>query len=665
MNILIPDSWLREYLKTDATPAQIQKYLSLCGPSVERLIHQDNDYVYDIEVTTNRVDMMSVFGIAREAAAILPEFNLPARCGIIPTYDSKLPDRSLGLEIVNDPKLCRRILAIKLENVKITPSHPQVISRLEAVGQRPLNNVVDITNYVMWEAGHPIHAFDYDKIKSGKIIIRQAKKGESLVTLDGKKHIMLGGEMVFDDGEGTLIDLPSVMGTKNTIVDGDTRNVLLFIENSDPKLVRFASMSHSIRTQAAVVNEKEPDPETAKITIARAVKLLADLYSINPASRLVDLYPHPVKPVSVKVTQSRIDTYIGDRLEPKDIIRILKSLGFETKTDAKNKTGLYHVTPPIWRSRDIRLDVDIIEEIARIYGYHRIKSTLPGGSIPINTKSQNLVWEDEIKSKMRDWGYTEIYTYSMISPEMMDLTGQDPKFAYKITNPLSREWIYMRPQLFASILSVVSQNISYKDSLSLFELSQVYGFNGQLLPHTRQNLTVIWTGEKFQTAKGLAERIFEVFGIGFPARRSVADGRFSRTALDLSIFGTVGMVNPALLSKMGITGEVTALDLDFDELVKQANTQKTYIPLPKFPPAFENLALVIPENTFIGDVIAALKKAHPYVFDIILFDTYRNIRTLRVTYLDPDGNLTAQSIQAARRQILEQAAEKFGIHLKQ
>ena len=255
MNILIPHSWLSDFLETNAKPEKIAEFLSLCGPSVEKLEKVGDDWVYDIEVTTNRVDMMSVYGVAREASVILPQFGYQARLKKYnPDEINKFVSHKinkfvsdeikgggkLDFKISNNPALCKRILAIKLENVELGPSPSWLSSRLSKVGQRPLNNAIDITNYVMWEIGHPIHVFDYDRLKRQKILVREAKKGESLTTLDGIKYNLNGGEVIFDDGAGEIIDLPGIMGTANTVVTPETKNVLLWIESIEPVRIRRA-----------------------------------------------------------------------------------------------------------------------------------------------------------------------------------------------------------------------------------------------------------------------------------------------------------------------------------------------------------------------------------------------------------------------------------------
>ncbi len=238
MNILIPDSWLRDYLKTKATPKQIKDCLSLCGPSVERIYTVNGETVYDIEITTNRVDAYSVRGIAREAAVILPQFGIDAKMLSVDSVDLKGREyrkaHPLDISIDNTHGFCGRILAMKLGSVRIGQSPKWMQRRLQLVGQRPINNLIDITNYVMWEIGHPVHAFDYDRLTQKKIIVREAKKGEHAVTLDNIHHTFMGGELIFDDGKGEIIDIPGIMGTANTVVTDGTKNVLLFHRKHGP-----------------------------------------------------------------------------------------------------------------------------------------------------------------------------------------------------------------------------------------------------------------------------------------------------------------------------------------------------------------------------------------------------------------------------------------------
>jgi len=664
MNILIPDSWLRDFLKTKATPKQIKENLSLCGPSVERVNTIGAETVYDIEVTTNRIDSMSVNGIAREAAAILPEFNVEAKYipPKIPTVANIQGTKPLGITIKNNPNLCHRILAIKLENVTLGDSPKWLKDRLELVGQRPLNNIIDITNYVMWEMGHPIHAFDFDRLTSKKIIVREAKKGEHLTTLDNKTHTLKGGEIIFDDGSGKIIDLPGIMGTENTVITDKTKNVLLFIENSDPSKIRYASMGLAIRSQAAVLNEKGPDPELALQTILRAIMLAKEIAGGKVASRLTDIYPHPQVQKTVTLEQKKLDTYLGFSFPHLRAKRILETLGCKVI----EKKGIYSVVPPSSRLHDIQIPEDVIEEIARIYGYHNIVSKLPDKEPPVNIPEKNLIWEEEIKIRLRDWGYTEIYAYSMISEKLMDVFELDKKKAYKIANPLSEEWVYMRPSLWPSMLMTIKENLNYKKDLQLFELSMRYEYRENNLPIEKPTLLVAWTEHKFKEAKGLADAILTLFGIPYPTHIEVTKSLnwYSNSCVQLGSYGHMGEVNEQLLVAMNIHQPITILDLEIDELVRHANPIKKYVPIPKYPPIIEDLTFTLPEGMQVEQLINSLQLQNPLIQSVIPYDTYKNNRTFRITYLDLNKTLTLDDVKPIREKLIATAEKEFGATFK-
>src|SRR3990167_3479723 len=348
MNIKILDSWLREYLKTKAGAKTIADLLSLTSVSVERLEkYGKNDLTYDIEVTTNRPDLMSVVGLAREAAAVLQQFGNQAE--FIPPQISK-PQKvkeKLVINIKNNPKLVGRITTI-IMSVDLKQSPQYIKDRLETGSIRSINNVIDVTNYVMREIGHPAHVFDYDRLTTKALIIRESKKGESIVTLDNKEHILGGGDIVADDGFGKIIDLLSVMGTQNSVVTDKTKRILFFIDNCDQDRIRKTSMSLNIRSEAAVLNEKVVDPEMAMDAMLRGIELFQEIANGKLLSDILDLYPN--KPSSKHI-----------EISPKE--------------------NILRITTPSWRNKDIEIPEDIIEEIARIYGYHKLPSVLP----PLNS----------------------------------------------------------------------------------------------------------------------------------------------------------------------------------------------------------------------------------------------------------------------------------------
>jgi len=605
MNILIPDSWLREYLETNATPKDIQRCLSLCGPSVERLHKKDGDFIYDIEVTTNRVDCMSVYGIAREAVAILPQFGFQA--SLKPLITTKLTTGAIsGLTIKNDPKLCKRILALKINNINIEPSPKWLFDRLESVGIRPINNLVDITNYVMWEVGHPTHVFDFDRISTGKMIIREAVKNEKIMTLDDKTYVLKGGEVVIDDDHGKIIDLPSIMGTANSVVIPQTISALFFVDSVESPKVRFASMSHSIRTQAAALLEKNVDPELGLTAIFRMAKILKDILPQSKISPLLDIYPHKpeINPITINI--AKFNDFIGVNLDPVKIINILKSLNFQVKITKSVLT----VTPPSYRAHDIRIPEDLIEEVARVYGYHNIPSVLITGSLPDKPHDQTFSWEEKIKTSLKYLGFTESYTYSMVN---------DSPDGLKISNPLSSEWTQLRTGLTPSHLKLISENIGKDKQLSFFEIADVYLPQKHGLPIEESRLIVSSNSSDYYKFKGHLETFLS----------------------DLRIQN--------LIPGIKFIEQSFIWEISVNQLITHAKTVKTYTPISKFMPLIEDFNITLSTN--YADLEEKIKSFSPLISTIELTDKFNSKLTIRLTFLSSDKQLTKEDIASIRTRI--------------
>ncbi|MBI4034894.1 MAG: phenylalanine--tRNA ligase subunit beta [Candidatus Chisholmbacteria bacterium] len=627
MNLLVPHSWLLEHLDTKAKPADIQRYLSLCGPSVEQITQVDGEPIYHIEVTTNRVDMMSVYGIAREAAAILPQFKIKASLKKINHKPFTISHKPLDITIKNNPHLCHRILAIKLSDVKLGPSPKWLQDRLIQIGQRPLNNIIDITNFCMWELGHPVHAFDYDRLKKKTVIVRTAKKGERLTTLDDKTHTLKGGEVVFDDGTGQIIDLPGIMGTQNTVVTHTTKNVLLWIESIVPEKIRLASMGLNIRSQAAILNEKGVDPELGLTAILQSIKLSQTIAGAQVASRLVDIYPYPPKSVTTTLNQQTIDTYLGIHLEPKKITKILTSLGCIVNL----RSNIYYLTPPSWRSSDLLIPQDYIEEITRIYGYHNLPSILMATSIPDNPPDDNFQLEHQIKTWLADWGLTEIYTYSLVAQP-------DAKNNLKLTNPLTDDMIYLRQSLISSHLQVINQNKNKKD-ISIFEMANVYLPKPKNLPEHQLRLTLTTT-QDYAWLKGIIEALFQKLHLPSITFKPTANSTAAILSHTTQV-GTIGIVTPS----------ISAADLDVKTLISLSSLYPHYQPLPTTAPIIEDVTITLSPQTYLGPVITAIKSVSPLIESVTLKDRYQDNFTFTITYRHPKNQLTDQDIAPLRAKI--------------
>lgn len=693
MNILIPDSWLREHLKTKATPKQIADWLSLCSQSVEKISKVDNDFVYDIEITTNRPDCLSVYGIARELNAILPRFNLKAKLVSIVEEEITLPrvKKSLPLKvIIKDQSLCPRFTAIIFEAVSVKPSPKTVRDRLEKSGVRALNSVVDISNYLMLELGQPMHTFDYDKILGAKMILRQAKKGETIITLDGQRRVVPQETIIIEDGKKRIIDLCGIMGGKNSEVDKDTKRVLLFVQTYDPVRIRRTCQALSFRTEAASRFEKGVEPEGVIPAMKKAIVMFQDNCDARIVSQLIDLYPSPLKPKKVTLTQEKLDQIMGIKIDLSEAKKILDALGFQSTTcpEAKhvgvnNQKSAIIASVPHWRHDDISIPEDLIEEIARIYGYHRLPAVLPSFKPLKDAKAPNFSWEKRVKDGLKYWGFTEVYNYSLVSADLLKKTGFDPKKCLRLANPLSNEWEYMRPSLIPGILKTIVENQSREEEIKIFELSHVYLPQKGNLPDEKTILIGAITGEKFYQAKGVVEILLEELGIENPQFSLKIHEPIGSQIFNLKLWhpgrtgtiilekgnkkaklGRVGEINSSVLEKFGIEDRVTVFELDFEEILRRATTTKTYRPIPKYPSIIEDLAFVVPEKTLVGKIMEEVKRISQLITQVSLLDSYQDTRTFRITYQHPRRTLTDQEIKKIREKIILILKQKLSVRLK-
>lgn len=664
MNILVPDIWLREYLKTKATPSQLKEYLSLCGPSIERIYGTGKDTVYDIEITGNRPDAMSVMGVAREAATILPRFGIAATLAKDP-YKEKVifakVAKPLPLTLKTDSGLNPRWMSIIFDNVSVKTSPAWLRNYLELAGMRSINTVVDITNFLMRGLGQPAHVFDYDAIEGHTMTLRASKKGETLITLDGKKHTLPGGDIVIEDKSGKLIDLCGIMGGENSSVTEKTKRVILFVQTYHPLNIRKTSMALGHRTEAAGLFEKGLDTELVKPAFAEGIRLMREITGATIVSNVTDIYPSPYKPGTVTVSRKKIDAYIGI-LPSSAITAILTSLGFGVSQTKEAVT----VTVPSYR-RDVAIDVDVIEEIARVHGYHAIPSVLPPHAPPVTIPDPALIREEQLKIRLRDWGYTETYTYSMLSQAMMDMFSLDTTKAYTIANPLSSEWVYMRPSLVPSVLTALKANSERNPQAKLFELSMCYLWKAGDLPKETPMLAVATLGNTFYETKGIAEAIFDLIGIPFPHEGTGTshDAWFDPGyRLPLGEYGIVGVLHPKLCKAMGFSGAATMLVLDMHRMGERARVGKTYVPVPKYPSVHEDLSFIVPERFTVAPLMRALETGDPLVRRVTLLDTHEHTRTLHIEYQDPENNLTTERIVPVREKLIRLAEKQFGVTLK-
>lgn len=648
MDILILDSWLREFLITSAKPQEIAKYLSLCGPSVERVTKLGDDYLYHIEITTNRIDLASVYGIAREASAILPRFNIPAKLKYVKFQSNEFTfvKKVDYLSATIDKNLCSRFSTALIRDVKIGESTELIKKRLESANIRPINNIVDISNYIMLELGQPVHTFDYDKILGAKMILRESIKGENITTLDEKQFTLPGGDIVIEDGDGRLIDLAGIMGGKLSEVDSNTKNVLLFVQTYNPVNIRKTSMALSQRTEAASIFEKGIDEEVVGPAMLRAIQMFINLADGKPEKDILDIYPSPYKKKTIILSLASISEKIGIELSNHEISKILTDLGFDTNIHK----GLLTVTVFSTRSKDINIPEDVIEEIARIYGYHNLPSKIMNGDIPDRPEDSKFNFEKNIKDLVSGFGGTEIYTLALVSKDEVS------EKSLKIKNPLGPETEYLRTSIMPSLRAAAKENMGTINKFHLYEIANVYNPRLNNLPEETQMLSGIFNGYDYREAKGVVEAILERLFINYKFEAEESKGFGASQCAFIYVANTC-------IGKIGYLENTKLIyyEFDTDRLMSASPKVISFEPISKYPSQDEDITFHVPEHTHINDVINCISCLNNQIKSVeFVGDVFNDNYTIHIKYHDSAKTLNDQEVEKVRKEIISSVKNKFG-----
>ena len=651
MDIKFSHSHLLDYLNTKATPKQIAEYLSLCGPSVERVEKVEKDFIYSIEVTTNRIDTFSVYGIAREASTILPRFKIAAKLKGIKTDDKnyKFIKSVKYLKATVDHKLCQRFSAVLIKDVKVGESPEWLKSRLEAAETRPINNVVDISNYVMLTLGQPVHTFDYDKIKDSKMTLRESKKGEGITILDGKTFSLPGSDIVIEDGSGKLIDLAGIMGGNISKVDETTKNVLLFVQTYNPINIRRTSMALAQRSTAATIFEKGTGPESVTPAILMGIDLFKDLTKGIPEKQILDIYPKQYKEKKVFTTLGFIQKRLGIEILKTDITAYLNSLGFKTSW----KNSVLEVLVPSFRANDFEIEEDIVEEVARIYGYHNLPSTLMAGSLREEPANPIFKFETDVKNTLKGFSGVEVYTLSLVPKEFV---GEE---ALKLKNPLGEDTAYLRVSLMPSLIEAANENTGTVKKFHLFEMANVYIPQKGNLLNEDLRLGGIFSGHDYRGAKGTVESLLESLNISY-SFESQENKHFS-AGRSLSVIS-----NKKEIGKFGVIENLDLIYYEFDvkKLMESVQAVK-FNSIPKYPPQVEDLTFTLPAKTKIGEVMNAIRYVNSQISKLELRDIFENNFTFNVEYQSNEKTLTDNEVEELRKKIISILKSKFGATIKE
>ena len=579
----------------------------------------------DFEITNNRPDCYSIMGLAREAAAA---FGKPMRHHepVVKGSDAGSMYDKLDVEVEAE-NLCNRYTARMVANVKIGPSPKWMRQRLRANGVRPINNIVDITNYVMLEYGQPMHAFDYRYVGSGKIVVRESREGETLTTLDGNVRNLKPGMLVIAD-ETKPIGLAGIMGGENSEILPDTTTVVFESANFDGTSIRQTALALGMRTESSGKFEKNLDPMMTVPAVQRACELVELLSCGDVMDGMVDILNYVPAPKTLELEPEKINALLGTNIPREDMVKYLNLLEIPVEGNT------IHV--PSWRP-DLNLMADIAEEVGRSYGYNEIpitafKNATQGGYSP------EMLLEAKAGAACRAVGFSEIITYSFVSPSIFDqirLGADSPlRNTLKIQNPLGEDTSVMRTTALPSMLDILARNsANHNKAAKLYELAKVYlPVEGQVLPQEPKYLMLgtYGAGEDFFSLKGELDAVLEALRL--PAAQYTADtanpsyhpGRCARISIGGEDVGCMGQIHPLVAANYGMDCEVYCAEIRFDKLFALQLPEATYVPLPKHPAVTRDLAILCREEVTVGEAEAVITQAAGKLLrNIRLFDVYR------------------------------------------
>lgn len=646
-----------------------------------------NDAVLELDLTPNRGDALSITGVARDVAAILKkELKMPS-----PQFtegEEKIED--LAKIDIEDPDLCRRYVARVIKGIKIGPSPMWLQNRLRAAGIRPISNVVDITNYVMLELGQPLHAFDYDKLTNGHIIVRRAKGEEKIVSLDGAERTLNPDMLAITDESGPVA-VAGVMGGLDSEVTGDTVNVLIESAYFHPINIRRTSKALGLRSESSMRFEKGIDINGSLRAADRAVQLIQQLAGGTVVAGAIDNFPSPITEKTIQLRPWRVNWVLGVDIPKEQIKDIMERLQFRVQEQGDDLL----VTIPTFRP-DITGEWDMVEEVARLYGFNQIPETLPFGASTqgIRTPEQQLTWN--MRKVMTGCGFTEVITYSFVHPKIFDLMNlpQDSRFrnVVKLQNPLSEEQSVMRTVLVPSLLEVLQRNLNRRaQNGAIFEIARVfYPVEGQTLPEEVPVLAAVAIGNTPKTwnqparpmdfffMKGVAEQLIDSLGVvGAEFSRhqdpSFHPGRCAKIEINGQLLGVVGELHPNVIENYDLPARAVAMKLDLNVLNQANRPVKQYQGLPKFPMVERDLAVLVKQDVLAAEMLSIIKKAGGSLLrEIDIFDLYQGAQVpegyksvaFSMKFQAPDRTFTDEEINDKMQRITSSLTAQTGAELR-
>jgi len=664
-------NWLNDYIEIGDSVDEIAEILSNLGLPCEGIEHLDGDTVIDVEVTSNRGDCLSLLGIARElAAATGKELKTP---DVAPAESGKDVTEFAGVEIA-EPELCGRYTARIIEGVKIGPSPDWLRKRVEAVGLRTVNNVVDATNYAMMETGQPPHAFDYDKIADGKIIVRKAVAGERIVSIDGTTCELNPDMLIIADPNGPVA-VAGVMGGLDTEVSEATTTILLEDAYFDPVSIRKTSRKLALPSEAAYRFERIVDIEMIDWASKRTAQLITQVAGGKVAKGVVDIYPKKPAKKDVTLRLSRLKNLLGIEIPSEEVIRILSSLNFKPQT----RDGLIVCSVPSWRS-DIYHEVDLIEEVARVYGYDKIP-TEQKISIEVIPEDNRQKLVESIAAYLNGCGFYETINVAFVDAATAELFTEEGAKEHLGVNDVSRKSAnLLRQTLIGSLLTVLKTNVNAKNlPCKIFEIADTYvpANKKGALPVEKAKLALVCDSD-FRDLRGVIESLIKSIDRDAQTVFVPADLGWAETGAQILIngklSGVAGIVGRAVKEKLDFTDlSPCAAELDFETLLALQRSAVKVTPIPRFPAIQRDLSIIVDEKIRWADIIDAVKqKATPELENIQFVGIYRGRSipagkksvTLSLRFRDEDGTLTHQAVDGFQADIVNSLNKHIAAELR-
>ncbi|MEW6570885.1 MAG: phenylalanine--tRNA ligase subunit beta [Nitrospirota bacterium] len=677
----VPYEWLKEFIDITATAEEVCSKLTMIGLEVESVESIEGDVVFEVNITPNRPDCLSMLGIARELSAI---FHLSLR---MPSHriSEDQPESDFSIEILN-PNLCNRYAGRLIKDVRISDSPEWIKKRLEKCGVRAINNVVDITNYVLLEFGHPLHAFDADTIEGKKIKVDIAGEARKIRTLDGdERRLPFDALLIWDSV--VPIAIAGIMGGFDTEVTDRTRNVFLESAYFDPVSVRRTSKALNLKTESSYRFERGADIEILGKALDRAAILIKEIAG-GTIHKMIDAYPVKYEPQPLEIRHERINRLLGTNLTRSDMEEILNRLGIP----AEDRAEAFVVYPPAHR-RDIRTNNDVAEEIARIYGYDRISATIPKTPLPAGRIDKKAVNTRKVKEAMRKAGFTEVINYSFMGTSSLDMLsipdGDVRRKTIAIVNPLIREEGLLRTTLAPALIGNLLYNLDRGiQDIRFFEMSRIFINRDQPLPLEELRLGGIFFKERFPAlwreevpgffvVKGALEAMFEELKVSeyrfIPSSEPfLQSGQSADIYILDSPVGYVGILEPEIVERLDLKKqkpEVVLFELNLDLFLTFVPVALHYLPIPKYPPVERDIAFVVDESipsSKIKELI--MSYSSEIIEEVSIFDFYRggNIPegkkslAFSITYRSKEKTLTDEEVETIHNSLVNFLIEQTG-----